>query len=486
MFDTNQELLTQIQLGEDSLLELKDVTIAGTRVKSPNSLQIADEVSALTNTCGGVMVFGVDDRTRELHPMSPKELDVVETWFRTICLDSVKPQLSCVIRRVPVSDGKGILKVEVPKSLFVHKGGTGYFGRFGSSKRELTPEMLARLFQQKGQTRIVSFDEQIVALADVSALKPELYRRYRAKQSDLDDTAFLRKLHLIAADMDGKMRPTVAGVLMASEHPEHYLPSAYIQAVAYRGTRRTAADQLDMRDICGPLDAQVMEALRFVSRNMRIYAVKQPGRMDIPQFSQACVFEALVNAVAHRDYSINGSKIRLHMFADRLELFSPGTLPSTLSIEELAERQIARNDLLCSVISRCRMTEPVQNLSRETFMDRRGEGVPIIFEYGERLSGKRPRYELLDNSELKLTIFSAPGDSPRDLLVIAQRMTESTTDICDQVKSMMRANPSVTQNQIARVCAVSRSTIAGVVTKLKSRGEIGRKGSDRMGVWEVY
>ena len=163
------------------------------------------------------------------------------------------------------------------------------------------------------------FDEQVVSQAEAGELLAPLYTRFRTELSSADDSEFLRKLHFIAPDVDGVMRPTVAGVLFATEHPESYLPSAFIQAVCYRGVERNADYQLDARDITGPLDVQIDEACRFVERNMRIAAIKNPARIDIPQYAMNAVFEAVVNAVAHRDYSISGSKIRLHMFSDRLE-----------------------------------------------------------------------------------------------------------------------------------------------------------------------
>ncbi len=486
MFESAEEFWQQIALGEDSLLELKRVERNGRQVVASDSRVLADELSAMANGRGGVVVLDVDDRTRKPQAMSPAELDMLETWARGICLDIVDPALDCLIRRVSVGDGTGILRIDVPQSLFVHKGGHGYFARIGSSKRELTPDMLARLFQQKSQSRIVCFDEQIVGGADVAELKPALYSRFRTSLSSSDDISFLRKLHFVAEDMGGVSRPTVGGVLMACESPERWLPGAYVQAVAYRGTRRTAADQLDARDIFGPLDKQVMEGVRFVNRNMRVYAVKRPARIDVPQFSLAAVFEALVNAVAHRDYSIGGAKIRMHLFSDRLEIFSPGGLPNSLTIEEISERQFTRNELICSVMARCKMTEVVQNVVRTTLMDSRGEGVPIILEDSEKLSGKRPVYEVLDDAEVKLTLYSAPGDSPAELSACVQKMTENGSTVDARIKSMMRDNPQMTQQQMAGVCNLSRSSIAMAIARLKKKGDIGRRGSDRRGEWEVY
>lgn len=67
---------------------------------------------------------------------------------------------------------------------------------------------------------------------------------------------------------------------------------------------------------------------------MRVAASKQEGRHDLPQFDLTAVFEALVNAVAHRDYAIYGAKIRLRLFADRLELYSPGIRPSYRLVDD--------------------------------------------------------------------------------------------------------------------------------------------------------
>ena len=177
---------------------------------------------------------------------------------------------------------------------------------------------------------------------------------------DEDRTSFLRKLGMAGVDADGEVKPTVAGMLMASEDPCDWLPNAFIQAVAYRGDsiRPSTADayQLDAMDISGPLDRQIMEACRFVSRNMRTEAFKSadhPGRVDQPQYDVTAVFEAIVNAVAHRDYSVHGSKIRLRLFANRLELYSPGAIVNSLTIDSLRYRQAARNETLCSLLTKC-------------------------------------------------------------------------------------------------------------------------------------
>jgi predicted HTH transcriptional regulator len=411
MFDTVEELLRQIALGEDSALELKELRFKGDKVSDPHPNGMADELAAMANTSTGVILLGVDDGTRQVTGIPEERLDLVETWIRNICNDVVTPQLTCRIRKMllPASDGseRAVIRIDVPRSLFVHKSPNGYFHRIGSSKREMSPEHLARLFQQRSQVRIIRFDEQTVPDAPVECLDKKLWERFRTPLSPADDNEFLVKLKLLSPDMDGKMAPTVAGVLLSSNAPEMWLPNAYIQAVAYRGQERNAAYQLDQKDICGPIDLQIRDACRFVEKNMKVAAGKMPSRVDRPQFAMNSVFEAIVNAVAHRDYSIRNAKIRLHLFADRLELFSPGTIPNSMTIESLPLRQAARNELLTSILARCPVAMDEIASDRTFLMDKRGEGVPIILSESERLSGKKPEYRLIDDSEVLLTIYAA-------------------------------------------------------------------------------
>ncbi len=424
MFETPERLLQAIRLGEDSHLECKAALVAGSKVKGPSRAELADELAAFANAHGGVLVLGIDDRSREIVGIDPKDLDLVERFVHETCHDGVKPPLFPRIVRLdlPGEDGnaRAVIRADVARSLFVHESPGGYFHRVGSSKRRMTPDYLGRLMQQRSQARLIRFDEQAVPTASIGDLDGTLVNRFRTvrtvEKGD-DPGAFLRKLAMARDDEDGTVRPTVAGVLLGARHPEKWLPNAFIQAVAYRGdgvpgVADVAGYQLDASDLTGNLDHQVSQACRFVLRNMRIGATKKVGRRDVPQYDITAVFEALVNAVAHRDYSMFGSKIRLRMFETRLELFVPGSLPNTMTVDSLPLRQASRNEAITSLLAKCPVPRDLAGLdtTRTSLMDRRGEGVAIILERSEKLSGRRPVYELPDDSELKLTIFAASPD----------------------------------------------------------------------------
>ena len=317
------DLARRIRLGEDSALEFKSVVVAGNRVKEPSKDAFADELAAFANTRGGTVVLGVDDKTRQVLGIPLDELDVVEGWVRAICNDSVKPALDADIYKVELEGTDGrvvpVIRIEIPRSLFVHRSPGGYFRRLGSSKREMVPDALARLFQERSQSRIIRFDESVVPGTTPGDLDYALTRRFlreEVTEEGVTESA-ARKLRVVADDDYGAARLTLAGVLLCTGEPQRWLPHAYVQAVSYAGERTDVEYQTDARDIGGPLDEQVAEALHFVRRNMLVRATKSTARVERPQFSERAVFEALVNAVAHRDYSMAGARVRLHMFGDR-------------------------------------------------------------------------------------------------------------------------------------------------------------------------
>lgn len=404
-----ENLLNRIKLGEDSTLEFKNVAFSGNSVSAPRRDSMSDELAAMANTRGGALLIGVDDKTREINGIPIDRLDTAEEWLRNIANDLINPPLECVIRKMSIDGGNGapkcIIKVDVPQSIFVHRSGGGYFTRIGSSKREMQPDVLARLFQQRSQNRLIRFDEQIVANARLSDMNMELWSRFRTAMSPEDDLEFLTKLGLAGNDENGGAHPTVSGILMCCDEPEKHIPNAFIQAVCYLGGG-SDSEQLDMQDITGPLDVQIKDACKFVKRNMRVGSIKDPARAEFPQYSLSAVFEAVVNAAAHRDYSIYGSKIRLRVFSNRLEICSPGTIPNTMTLESLPLRQYSRNELITSLLARAPINFDMPDTRRKFIMDKRGDGVPLIYSESVAVSGKKPLYELIDDAELKLTIFA--------------------------------------------------------------------------------
>ena len=397
MFDNLTELIEKIHLGEDATIAFKKVL--------PHRNSLADEIAAFANARGGVILIGVDD-DREIVGVDRQELDRAEKTVVEICQDSIDPTVLIFTEKLRIDD-KNLLKIEVPRSLFVHKTSNGYFIRQGSSKREMPTEQLARLFQTRSQARIIAFDEQFVPNTDKDTLRRDLYQRFiteSATEDEIDDLLLKRRL-LVKEGQE--IRASVAGVLMCYEKPDDYLYNSFIQAVVYSGKEKDADQQIDSQDFTGPLDQQIIQTMRFAKRYNAVAARKDIGRVDLPQYSMRAIFEAIVNAVVHRDYSKTGSKIRFFMFDDRIELYSPGALANTVTVDNLRYSQATRNELLARLLSEITLDDDMRKqVVRRHFLERRGEGVGIILNESEELSGKIPIYEIFDE-ELRLTIFAS-------------------------------------------------------------------------------
>lgn len=402
----SDSLLQQLELGEDSRVEFKEVEFTGNRVRAPRRETIADELAAFGNTIGGTLIFSVSD-AGEVRSMNREQMDALETFVGEVCSDSIRPPLAFVTQRLALPDGSFVLVVEVEQSTLVHRSPGGYLSRQGSAKRELSSEALNRLFQQRGRSGLLGPDEVIVAGTGSNTLDETLADRFLSSRATEPVTVQLTKLGLVREDDSRAIRATVAGVLLCADRPDEYIRGAMIEAVRYRGTVLGSASQHDAASITGPLDRQVRDAVNFARLNTRVAVRKAPGRVETPQFSPRAVFEAIVNAVVHRDYSIENAKIRLFIFDDRLELYSPGALPNTLPIEAMRNRQATRNETLASILRMLAVGDIAGAGDRQYFLEQRGEGVPIIYEQTRELTGRDPEYELLGGTELRLTIPSA-------------------------------------------------------------------------------
>ena len=413
---SDEDIRRQMRLGEDSHWEFKEIEFAGNVPRSPRRGDLADELAAFANTDGGVVLCSVTD-SGDVQGMSREQMDALERLLVEVCTDTISPPIHPAILRKEIEEGLPFLLVEVPQGYAQHDSPGGSYHRVGSSKRRMTSDERLRLAQQRGQARFLWFDKQPVEGTGFGSLDESLWKPLLSTVGAADPESALERMGLLTSDENGTTRATVAGVLLCSRSPEEWLPNACITATCYRGNDR-ASDQIDAQTITGPLNRQITEAVAFAVRNMRVGAYKNPARTDLPQYSEAALFEAIVNAVVHRDYSIRGSRIRLSMFADRLEINSPGGLPNNLTIDSMDVRQSTRNEALASIFGRIPVGEVRGSGDRQFFMERRGDGVPTIFRETESLIGKSPEYRLIDDSDLFLTIPAAATDATPATTVI--------------------------------------------------------------------
>lgn len=417
-----KDIESRLRSGEDSGWEFKQVEFAGDRPRRLTRGDWADEIAAFANAAGGVVLAGVADDGNVIG-MSRPQIAALDSLLVEVSTDTIKPPVRIRTHHKELSDGKLVLLAEVPESDSVHEGPGGCYVRVGASKRLMAGDERLRLAQRRLRARFLWFDKQPVPETGFRTLTEALWKPLLSAEGAAEPEAALGKLALLEDDEAGVLRATVAGVLLCTPNPERWLPNACITATRYRGADR-ASGQIDAQEITGPLNEQIAGASAFAARNMQVAASKDPARSDLPQYSEKALFEALVNAVAHRDYSMRGSRIRLSMFDDRVEIQSPGALPNNLTVESMASRQSTRNEALTSVLARMPVGGTRGGDERLYFMERRGDGVPIIRRETWDLCGRYPEYTVVDDSEVLLVIPAASHDRSPARAIISVRSND--------------------------------------------------------------
>ena len=407
---SKDEILEKINHGESSGVEFKEVILKRGKIQLNNG-DLSDEIAAFANHKGGLIIFGIKDKTNQIIGIDDDVAKEIITLLSSICKDLIKPSLvdfyidtSQIINFA--GKDKNLVYIEIDKSLWLHESKHGHFYRHGNSKRKMATEHILRIGQVRSQARIIYFDEQLVPNTGIEILQKDLYQRFISKQTTDDEITALLKRKILAKT-DDTYQVSVAGLLMCSNQPDEYLYNSFIQIVYYNSITKDANYQIDAKDFKGSLDAQIIDTIKFIEKYNKVSAIKPMGRIDRPQYSMKAVFEAVVNAVVHRDYAKHGSKIRISLLNDRLEISSPGALANTLTIETMPLNQTTRNELLSRLLSEIEANDDIKKIiNRQFFLERRGIGIRIILDESEKLSGKKPLYEM-QGEELKLTIFAA-------------------------------------------------------------------------------
>jgi ATP-dependent DNA helicase RecG len=317
---------------------------------------IAETLAAMANGHGGLLFAGVTKRGAPQQHMDPDALRdaIVEAGLLTT------PPLITPTPQVVESSRGSVVVVEIPSGLpHIYSLRGAYPARTGPHNRPLTTPELRRLLLDRGEA---GFEEQTMPGATLADLDERLIETYLDRIALAPNESPLQALlargcvtyvegaHTSSRPRAEDLIPTVAGLLLFGRNPQQYLRSAEIICVRYAGA--DMGDEFVRQDIQGPLVEQIRQAEAFVVGNMRRgMRITGMTRKESAEYPIAVVREAIVNAIAHRDYSVRGEGIRLLMFADRLEVYSPGRLPGHVTLENLKDERYSRNEAIVAVLS---------------------------------------------------------------------------------------------------------------------------------------
>jgi len=245
--------------------------------------------------------------------------------------------------------GKTVLAVTVPEGLgHVYAVEGRYVAREGSYRRALTPDEIRLLLSRRG---LFTYDRLPVPGATRADLDAALVREFvglfrSGRRMGADALLTSREL-LVRPEgkPDGPLVPSVAGILLLGKHPQQFFPQARVAVVQYAGT--TMGESFLKREIEGTALTQLDEAEAWLVRNT-LHAIELRGmdRIDRDEYPREALREAVLNALAHRDYSQRGDRVRIYAFADRVEVHSPGGLGGPMRLDNLLVRRWSRNATL--------------------------------------------------------------------------------------------------------------------------------------------
>jgi len=362
MIMNRTELMEIIRNGESSGVEFKRDDV------HPQSL--AKEIASLANLEGGYILLGVE---KDGTVTGLTRLDI-EEWVMNICSNNIQPAIIPYFEIVVWEGDKKIGVITIPedspdKPYKALRGSQWVtFVRMGSTSREASREQEQRLYQASGVLRYDIKPAPGSSLKDMDMKRlTNYFRDIRGQdcpeQEEIEQWGALLINTEIMVESRDKAIPTVGGILLFGKNPNRYLPQAGISAVAYPGAEKDY-EAVERKTIRGPIVARlageedivdtglVERAIEFVRRNTRSKSYLVQGRrIDKPDYPEEVIRETIVNAIAHRDYTISGTDIELSIYRDRLEVISPGRLPNTVTIERMkAGCRVSRNELIKEVL----------------------------------------------------------------------------------------------------------------------------------------
>ena len=341
------ELLNIINAGETSRVQFKE------KLDNPDS--IAAEMIAMSNSKGGMILFGIRDKTGEIIGLDYQQLQLTGNKLATIANDSVKPQIFILTEVVPLPSDTGVKNILVASleegiaKPYKDRNGTIWIKQGGDKRRLTDNNEQMRLFQQSG---ILYVDEIIVPNTGVNDIDEEKVKAYLHKiQGDnieIPKDLLYKNLNILKSG-----RLTLGGLLFFAVNPQQYRPAFCIKAVSFFGNDIGGTDYRDSIDIVGTIPEMFEKGIAFFKTNLRHTQQEQNfNSTGILEISQIALEELLQNALTHRDYSKN-APVKILIFDNRVEIVSPGALPNSLTIENIKMgNAVVRNNLIVSYSSK--------------------------------------------------------------------------------------------------------------------------------------
>ncbi len=436
-------------------------------IKKPKSW--CKSVSAFANTYGGSLIFGISDDNQIIGLESPdKDAEIISEMIKSR-LDPI-PEFKI---RFQKEKDKVLLIVDILKGeetpyYYSGDGVLEAYVRIGNESVKASSTELKRLVLHGRNT---TFDSQnsMYKVEDYAFSKlRERYKKWTGQSvNDKDLISFG------LATKDGYL--TNAGALIVDESPIHY---SRVFCTRWNGLTKSGGtmDALDDAEYSGSLISLIENGEGFIKRNAKMMWRKTANsREELPEYVERSYHEALVNAIAHRDYLVNGSEVHIDIYDDRMEIYSPGGMPDGSVIQDRDPTTVPstrRNPVIADVFNRL------------GYMERKGSGfAKILDNYAFQINYTEEKKPYFRSDRYQFTVimpnlnYNGTQDGTQD---VTQDGTQD--DVYTLILEMIKRNNKISAKQLAEKLGISIRTVR---RKIKEMDNIEYIGHGYSGYWKI-
>ena len=458
-------------------------------VQTADAGAIAENLVALANTEGGVIVVGLQsDGSPAQNGIAAADIDcalkradelysppvIVESWDK-VQIDAngfsaeatAQNNHSKASDKLPPSTDYPAYAIVVPRSIELHALADGrVLIRSGNVNRPLGGQEILRLASAKNTGDFESEAVPGASIDDFSRKMIDEYLEKRAERTKRPYDGEIKRLFAEIGAVTAEGKPTVCGLLLFSEYPQQWLPQSGVVFVKFVGTTPRGESGLAgysrREELAGPLPRLIETTWNLVWSEMAVSAVvKGLERQETFEYPQFAVREALVNAICHRDYRLRGRRIEVRMFSDRLEVISPGGLPGFITVENIKEEHFSRNPRL------------VGGLFHWGYIEELGLGIDRMLEVMEQAGHSPPKFDARPYS------FAVALHNERTKPKLPE-WSRDTNHRQARALQYIRENGSITNREYrALIQTVSAETLRLDLADLVEKGVLDRVGAKK-------
>ncbi len=448
-FENIQDLLNE---GENSKIEFKR------RINK----ELASEICAFSNSLGGIILIGVeDDNTVSGLTINNETRSKLES---TISAINPRPDIEII---EAIFEDKKIIIIECKegsKKPFVVSG--SIYVRYGANSQKLTTsDEIRDFFQQQNQ---IFWDKtECNTFSYPNDFDDDMYKQF-IKKSNISESLPQKQIinNLGLTTKQGKYKS--GAVLFFAKNPEKHFSHIGIRCILFKGNTKRYI--LDDKLFTGNLFNQYENANTHIQSKLETrYEIESQGfkpRKEILEIPKIVIKEALINALAHRDYYAQGAIIHVEIFDNRLEITNPGGLVPQIKENEFGKKSFSRNSLIFDLFQRMDLVEKV------------GTGIPRMNKTMKEAGLYEPEYSIKGFFTVKLY---RPIRFSKWLSNLEIEISQNQ----EKILSAINDNNKVTYKELETIAGIGKTAIETNIRKMRDLNILERIGNKKNGYWKI-